>query len=138
MPKIYRGMKQDQGKPAIGTTGVTLGIRVPVDIEADANGLVHAGTGGMSVSPTLLDLPKHRVPTRLQTIYPAASGNDNLCVWSLGSGEFFSGAIAEHLRLRLDPVKAKHGFVEPSASMSLEQYQHALQSTQDGWIIDEK
>ena len=138
MPRIYRGMKQDQGKPAIAPTATTLGVRVPTDIEADANGLVHAETGGMSVSPTLLDLRKHRVPGRLQTIYPAASGNDDLYVWSLGSGEFVGGAVTEQLRLRLDPIKATHGFVEPSGTMPLKQYQDALQATQDDWILDEK
>ena len=138
MPKIYRGMKQEQGKPALGTTATTLGVRVPADIEADANGLVHPGTGGMSVSPSLQDLPGFRVPTRLQAVFPAAEGKDDLFIWSLEIDGFVNGPLTDKLNLRVDPSDSKHGFVEPTVSMSLSDYLNALQMMQDDWSVDEE
>ena len=138
MPKIYRGMKQEQGKPALGAAATTLGARVPNDIEADAGGLVHPGTGGMSVSPTLRTLPYFCVPERLQMIYPRARGRNDLAVWSMGTGDFAEGSVTENLNLRPDPANTKHGLVEPASSMTLDDYQNALAATQEAWILDEK
>ena len=138
MPKIYRGMKQDQGKPALGPTPMTLGARVPEDIYADASGLVYPGIGGMSVSPSLLTLPYFRVSKRLRALRPDATGSNELCVWSMGVGNFADGFLTAQLQLRLDPDNEKHGFVEPAVSMSLDEYQNALISTRDLWTIDEK
>lgn len=138
MPKIYRGMKQEQDKPALGPTAQTLGARVPEDIAPDAAGMVHPGTGGMSVAPSLADLPSFRVPARLHKLYPKASGKSDLFVWSMGVGEFAEEPIGDQLCLRFDPANGKHGFIEPVGSMSLNDYQNALTATQDQWAIDEK
>ena len=138
MPKIYRGMKQEQGKPALGAAATTLGARVPNDIEADAGGLVHPGTGGMSVAPSLQNLPNFRVPKRLHSIFPAAQGRNELFVWSMGIGVFRDGPLTESLNLRLDPTDPRHGFVEPAVTMSLNDYQNALWATQSEWSIDEE
>ncbi len=137
MPKIYRSMKQMSGQPMIGDSATTLGVRVPTDIVPDATDDVHPGTGGMSVSPSLWDVPIHRVPTRLRHLVPDAHGTDSLFVWRLGSGPFVQTAVAPGLQLRLDPANSRHGFVEPEAAMSVDIYRDALTATQEQWIIDE-
>ncbi len=138
MPKIYRGMKQDQGRLALGPTAQTLGARVPEDIEADAAGMVRPGTGGMSVSPSLRDLPYFRVPKRLRALHSTATGSNDLFVWSMGTGDFVGEPVNNQLCLRLDPDDGKHGFVEPAKGMSSNEYQNALTATQDQWAVDER
>ena len=120
----------------IGQTKNTLGA-APDDIADHADG-VHPGTGGMSVSDRLTNLPGHRLPIRLRDAGVAkASGNNKLTVWTLGDGAFESGPINELLRLRQDPRKVTHGFIEPAAVMSRADYQGALAATQAGWVADE-
>ena len=137
MPEIYRAMREDKGKPAIGASATTLGVRVPTDIAPDAAGHIHPGTGGMSVSPSLADLPPHRIPRRLRHLVPDASGKDELRVWSVGNGPFVAGAVATGLKLRPDPRDPGHGFVEPDVVMALGDYQDALGRTQHHWSVDE-
>src|SRR5579862_9016360 len=134
MPKIYRVMKKEDGRPALGESATTLGVRVAStisDIPVDADGRVQPGTGGMSVSPSLRDLPYRLIPRRLRRLVPRAVGNDSLFVWSMGGGAFADGAIAPGLQLRVDPKNENHGFVEPNALMTLEEYQFALSATRD-------
>jgi hypothetical protein len=120
------------------TSASMLGARVPTDIRPDAAGDVHPGNGGMSVAPSMHDLPARLVPKRLRHLVPSAAGNDDLLVWRMGEGEFVQEAISEQLLLRLDPKRSNHGFVEPKASMKLEDYQGALAGTHDEWSIDEE
>jgi hypothetical protein len=56
----------------------------------------------------------------------------------MGEGPFEAGPVASHLQLRLDPKNDRHGFVEPAARMSLDDYQDALGATQAQWSIDEE
>ena len=139
-------MLADGNKPRVGPTAKTLGVRtaadvargVEPDITPDASGKVHPGTGGLSVSPRLVDLPAHRVPKRLQMAVPNARGDDMLKVWAMGSGSFASGPIAPDLVLRVDPRKpTKHGFIEPERIMDLEECRRAIEATQDLWALDE-
>jgi hypothetical protein len=138
MPRIYRVMKEDQGKPMVGASATTLGVRVPTDIAPDAAGDVHSATGGMSVSPSLRALPARLIPRRLRHMVPRAAGNDRLLVWSMGDGPFVQEPIAPRLQLRPDPHNSRHGLVEPDASMSLDDYRAALAATQNEWSVDEK
>jgi hypothetical protein len=138
MPKIYRGMKKENGKPALGASATTLGVRIPDDIRPDADDRVRPGTGGMSVSPSLRTLPLHRIPARLRERVPKARGNNDLFVWSMGEGTFACGAVATGLLLRVDPSNDNHGFVEPDTIMELSEYQRSLYTTQDAWSIDEE
>src|SRR5688572_3074629 len=116
MPKIYRVMKDDNGKPKIGTAGAMLGVRIKSetskgDIDPDANGDVHPNQRGLSVNPSIQSMPPELLPKRLRAIYPEAAGRDTNFVWSHGSGPFVQGPVAPHLELR--PNKASHGFVGP-------------------------
>src|SRR5260370_38293414 len=138
MPKIYRSMKEKDGKPLVGTSASSLGARVPTDIRPDAAGYVRPGTGGMSVAPSLRDLPARLVPSRLRHLVPGAAGNDDLSIWARGKGHFARRAISEQLQLRLDPKRSNHGFVEPRAAMKLDDYQEALAARRVQWSISEK
>ena len=77
MPLIYRAIFADaDGKPLAGTSGKTLGVRLPPDPSADIpvqkDGTVLPQTGGMSVAPVRRDLPYFLIPRRLQKVFPLA------------------------------------------------------------------
>ena len=133
MPRVYRVMQEENGKPKLGSSATTLGVRVPGDIEPDGNGNVHPGTGGMSVSPSLSALPAILVPKRLKDQVPAARGSDGHRVWSLGEGVFVAAPVAPGLVLRPDPHDRRHGFVEPGIIMPLESYREVIDDTRDSW-----
>jgi hypothetical protein len=135
MPLIYRVMTRDGDKPMVGNTARALGVRLPpsshADIKVNDDGTVEPGGGGMSVSPRLERLPKHRVPKRLRHRVPKASGFDSDSCWYMGSGSFADGPIAPGLMLRLEG--REHGLVEPESRMPLADYLAALASTCDQW-----
>lgn len=142
MPKIYRVMKKDSGKPVLGESASALGVRVPRDIDPDANGVVSPGNNGMSVTPSVAALnrmPARMVPIRLRPLVPGAAGNDNLFAWSMGQGEWAANEepVAPGLQLRPDPTDNQHGFVEPDVSMPLDEYRAAIEATQNLWQVDE-
>src|SRR5436305_1173869 len=82
MPRIYRSMRIEGGKPALGRGGASLGIRPGFDLPVDEDNEVRPSTGGMSVAPTLSDLPEFLVPKRLRGLVPRARGKDSRFVWS--------------------------------------------------------
>jgi len=135
MPLIYRVMTRDGDKPKVGNTARTLGVRLPplphADIEVNEDGTVEPGRGGMSVSPRLERLPKHRVPKRLCERVPEASGFDTDSCWHMGSGSFEAGPVAPGLLLRL--LGTEHGLIEPEYRMLLADYTTALAATRDQW-----
>ena len=142
MPKIFRSMLEDGGKPKVGSASKMLGVRVapntPPDIPVDGNGDVHPKSGGMSVAPDWRKLPDHLIPRRLKQFIPRARGRDDLVCWRLGDLDFLDGQPIGLLVLRVDPARTdKHGFVEPASLMSIVDYQCALASTRDDWIPDE-
>jgi hypothetical protein len=140
MPLIYRAMTRDNdGRPKVGTTARTLGVRLPPDpkpdITPDSNGVVRPGTGGMSVAPAWRRLPLYRIPRRLRHLVPQAHGKDEDACWTMGDGPFADGTLAAGLALRVD--SARHGLVEPDGEMTVEAYQEALAATRDHWTVDE-
>ena len=139
MPKIFRTMLADGTKPKVGSESNELGVRTPPnphpDILVDEERNVHPETGGMSVAPAWRDLPWHLIPRRL---HPRARGKNALVCWRLGDGEFASSVVTGDLKFRTDPSDPrKHGFVEPSRVMTIEEYREALAGTRDDWIQDE-
>lgn len=136
MAKVFRAMKQaGYGRPEIGATARSLGVRIPTDIAPDEAGEVHPGPRGMSVAPELVSLPLHRIPKRLAYLRLGAIGPDSDVVWSFGQGRFVAGPLASRLALR--PNTDHHGFVAPDARMPLNDYEAALVGTQTGWSRDE-
>lgn len=140
MPRVCRVMRVEENRPRIGSSGRTLGVRVPPDKHADVpvqpDGTVQPGTGGMSVAPWWRDLPLHRIPELLRKLVPAAVGNNKDACWRMGEGPFERAEVAAGLLLR--PESSRHGLVEPAVTAPLEQYQRDLWGTRDLWIIDEE
>lgn len=120
--KLYRLMKVDaDGRPRIGTSFGTLGVRPPgrgtglvADIEVDANGNVHPGFDGMST----FDRPL--APDRRHALWfiEIADENDlgpDLCVVS-------------------SPHTAGRFHMTPCRVMSLSDYQAPLAATRELWV----
>ncbi len=119
--QLFRAMKANGGAPEVGPTARTLGARPGVDIPV-CNGCVAPKTGGISVAPrTPLNLPEHRLPVSL-----GGTGKDP--VWSISSG-----ALGPNLRFVPDADNLTHGTIQPTAVMTLEQYQAALAATIKSW-----
>src|SRR5487761_1073089 len=140
MPLVFRVMTPDGNKPKIGDTARTLGVRLPpnpdFDIDVNADGTVEPGRGGMSVSPDIRSLPKHRVPVRYIALKPNAHGKHHIdTCWRMGDGPFADGKISDRLAFRVNSID--HGMIEPSYRMPLAEYQQALADTQDDWIAIE-
>jgi len=135
VPRMYRVMKADGKRPALGASAMTLGVRSGKDIEPDGDGQVRAGSGGMSVRPRLLDVPAMFLPPRLRHLNRNAGGNNSSVVWRLGDGPFASAPVSTDLSLR--PDAPNHGVVEPTGPLSFDAYQAALWATRDQWVNGE-
>ena len=149
MPKIYRTMFEESGKPRVGDTWCELGVRPPgrvradgrpavADVDVDANGNVILNHKGMSVFRSLNDLPRlfsKLVPIHLADRIRGAAGPSGTRVWSMGQGAFTSGPLTGDLELYESGTE--HGTVCPARAMSLASLQGELAATQDGWTIDE-
>lgn len=116
------------GLPVVGRSARTLGVRIPVDIAPDAQGLVHPGTGGMSVAPDLWSLPNHRRPRAMGR---GSSGPSVDRVFATDQSTF----AAADLHVRPDPeAPALHLFVEPRSCVSIAGYEANLESTRAQWV----
>src|SRR5438105_7736955 len=135
MPKIYRSMQIEGGMPRLGESARCLGVRVPHDIAPDQSGTVVPGPQGMSVAPSLRQLPAHRIPMRLIHLAAHAAGRNDDHVWSMGEGEFVSDALCPGLALHV--TSERHGVVCPDTAMKLAIYVQALATTRQIWSIDE-
>jgi hypothetical protein len=119
-------MKADNdGFPVVGDeSGSQLGVRLDMDIDADDEGYVWPRSGGVSVSPgNPVSLPRHRRP-------PEYSGTGRDPVWSIGAT-----ALPDGLVYRDDPDKPdRHGFIEPSTRMELDEYRLLIRETRQSWV----
>jgi hypothetical protein len=117
-PEVAEGKKN----PA-RTLGVRTGGRIR-DIDVDRSGTVYPMTGGMSVNPPPPEnMAEHRRP-------PEYGGIGRDPVWVLETE-----ALPPELTYRPDPDEPSgtHGFIEPSASMSLDDYEEALRAPRGMW-----
>ena len=124
MPRLFRAMKESTaGKPQLGSSARTLGVRLGIDVPAtDGADVVQVGTGGMSVSPDdPLNLPTYRRP-------PEFSGTGADPVWFLEDAD-----LGPVLLFRPDPVNPGHGFVESASPITADEYRQALEATQPLW-----
>ncbi|WP_456238716.1 Tse2 family ADP-ribosyltransferase toxin [Paraburkholderia antibiotica] len=109
------------GLPVAEPTARGLGARPDVDIPVGSDGMVHPGTGGISVAPgSAANLPPHRRPASM-----GGTGKDCACMLNTTS-------LPDSLKYVQD--SASHGTIQPSTSMSLSDYQAALASTRDKWV----
>lgn len=118
--KVYRAMKPDaSGRPTIGPTARTLGVRPHVDLPVH-QGSVSPNSGGLSVAPDdPANLPRHRRPRS-----HGGTGLDPL--W-----EMSTEVLPPDLIFRQD--QPHYGLIEPNRMMMLEEYEAALASTADHW-----
>ena len=120
---LFRSMRDGGGGPEVGPSARTLGARPGTDIPVDSAGTVHPSTGGVSVSPgSPANLPEFRRP-------PEFGGTGKDPVWTINERDLPDG-----LTYRPDPANPTgHGYLEPSRSMSLSDYQQLLEVTRPGW-----
>ncbi len=135
MPLVFRSMYVDGDGPKIGDTRCCLGVRPGTDVKPDANGNVQPARGkGMSVCPSIVDLPAVLIPKRLKAQYPKAAGDDDLALLKLGTGPFVEEPILPELpTLVLRPDKAGHGTIGPQVVMALDVLQATLAATRPFW-----
>jgi RHS repeat-associated protein len=120
--RIYRGMRTEGDLPVTGPTARTLGARPGTDVRPDADGLVHPGGGGISIAPeTATNLPSHRRP-------PEFGGTGRDPVWSIDPDD-----LPEGLSYRRDSPTSGHGVIEPSRTMTYDEYQSLIESTAGSW-----
>ena len=139
MPRIFRAMVEDGQVPMIGhTDGAMLGVR-----ECDVTiveGLVQPKRGGMSVSPTIADLPPHLIPKRLRAKYPDArrgTTKPDTLPWRFGAGAFEAGPLCDKLVLTPDLEAVGHGYVETDLPMPLQEHRAAVEATQPSWTQEQ-
>jgi hypothetical protein len=124
--RLYRSMRKGRDeKPEVGRSARTLGVRPGIDILVEPDGTVFGGAGGMSVAPDWrANLPRHRLP-------PEDGGTGKDPVWEIGTAD-----LGADLTYREDPLQPRvHGFVEPSRTMTLEDYEGALAATREAWRL---
>ncbi len=135
MAILYRSMRKENGAPQACTTGgFCLGVRVcsdeHCDVDVAEDGLIHPGTGGMSVAPDdPLYLPAHRKPK-------AFGGSSPHPLWMT-----LSGALPDELCYQPDEPKSEgpyegsviHGTIQPVNAVLPDQLQDCLRGTQDVW-----
>jgi hypothetical protein len=141
-PKVYRAMRRDltDDLPVVGSSSsAELGARSGMDITVHAGNVVLDG-GGMSVAPDWRKLPFTRIPRRLRSIVPGATGANNTSCFTMGIGSFQRGVIAKGLELIPDQGQGPitHGVVAPIEVISLLEYQTNLENTRAAWRIDEE
>jgi hypothetical protein len=126
--RLFRGMKRDEhdGRPQLGSTARTLGLRPEIEIQVDDAGLVRSGEGGLSVAyESPLNLPPHRRP-------PSHGGDGPDPVWEISTDD-----LPVSLECRIDPDLAGHAFLEPAWTMEFGDYETAIHETRDLWRINE-
>jgi hypothetical protein len=126
-------MKREGDFPLVDASANGLGVRPNDDIPVDQSGNVQSNTGGMSVVPDGRSLPAHRIPKRLKSKFPRATGINALFCWRLGDGPFVDSVVNETLVLKLD--RADHGTVQPSLRCALSEFQQSLAETREQWIL---
>lgn len=129
IPMVFRGMTPARdGAPSVGPTARSLGIRVPNDVQPDGRGRVAPRGGGMSVAlASVWNLPNHRRPLGMGR---GSSGPRTNHVFSLAKACIYSAALG----VRPDPPdQLEHALVEPTAPISLAEFEIRLASTRLDW-----
>src|SRR5271157_4420802 len=141
-PKVYRAMKRNPADdlPVVGSTSSSdPGARPGIDITVDTAGNVVLDVSGMSVAPSWRDLDFTRIPKRLRHIVPGATGANSTSCFTMGTGPFQNGVVANGLESIPDLGRAPvtHGVIAPIQVVALAQYQTDLENTRAAWQIDE-
>lgn len=143
VPTMYRSMKRSpDGKPTVGSKSKELGVRVPpdphTDVDLDSSQFVILNRRGMSVVDNWRIQQVHLIPKRLKNLVQGAIGSDNMSCWRLGLAPFAEGTVTESLDLVLKTNNSRAGNIVPRISQHVQDFQDALESTRNHWIVDEK
>jgi hypothetical protein len=124
---IFRAMIEDKGRPRLGGTALTLGIRPGHDIELDANATVQRPTfqpgakNGLSCAPSVAMLPPFALPVRF------GGRNKKTEVWKIQTP-----SLGPELEAHRDG--SRHISVGPSKTMPLADYVSAIEKTATHWV----
>lgn len=126
--RLFRSMKEDaDGLPMVGPSGRMLGVRpgsaaTPDVLASQANDTVLPNHGGMSVAPDdPMHLLKHRRP-------PSLGGIGQDPVWYIEVAD-----LPVDLQFRQD--RLTHGVIEPAQTMTLAEFEMALEATRSQWKL---
>jgi hypothetical protein len=129
---MFRIMKKDDDdKPRIGQTAMTLGVR-PEEVDLDGQGNAICNDKGMSVNPGWRDAPLSMIPKRLGT---GGRGSNSAYCFRRGTGPFQQAPCGPGLELL--PDSATHGVVRPVQTILLAAFEADLHATRPEWGIDE-
>jgi hypothetical protein len=129
---MFRIMKKDDDdKPRLGQTAMTLGVRSG-EVDLDAQGNAICNDKGMSVNPEWRDAPLSMIPKRLGT---GGRGSNSTHCFRRGTGAFQQSACGTGLELL--PDSATHGVVRPVQLVLLATYEADLHATRPEWEVDE-
>ncbi len=126
--------------PVVGSNSSSeLGVRAGVDISVDSVGNVILDASGMSVAPEWRNLEFTRIPKRLRTLVPGATGSNTTACFTCGTGPFLRSEVSKGLELIPDQGEGpiSHGVIAPHHVVSLEIFQNNIESTRANWRIDE-
>jgi hypothetical protein len=117
-------IKEMDDGPLVAPTARGLGIRPGIDLPVSDEGQVEPGQGGMSVVRDVDRLPPFRRPSA----FGGSSTKDT--IWGINEEE-----LPEAITYRPDDDKqdARHGVLEPTWTMELEELQLALAESRSYW-----
>jgi hypothetical protein len=127
---IYRAMIEEDGMPKLGTSAVTLGIRLGKDIVADQAGLVHRPAfrpkekNGLSCSRTIATLPVFALPVEWGGI------STKTVVWRIEEDDLPVELVSGD-----DAVSGnnRHVSIGPGQPMLFDDYVKAMEATRPKW-----
>lgn len=120
-------MKDDQGRPKLGSTALDLGIRPGRDIEVDHNGMVHRPAyrpgekNGLSCASAIDQLPFFARPVKF------GGGNTKTEVWKIRRTD-----LGSEIEARKDG--GFHISIGPTTTMPLADYVAAIEQTVSRWV----
>lgn len=120
-------MLEDNGRPKLGQTATTLGIRERYDIETDSLGMVHpsaftpGGKNGLSCAPEIHYLPPFALPIEW------GGRHQHTKVWKLRKTD-----LSQELVSAQDGPT--HVSIGPAQTMSFQQYANAIANTAAMWV----
>jgi hypothetical protein len=128
MEFLYRAMADDQGRPKLGSSATTLGVRKGKDIDIDDTGEVslpdfsRGARNGMSCAPTVADLPDFSLPEAW------GGANRRSRIWRIPPAK-----LGPELVAGVD--KPGHVSIGPAYRISFAEFVAAIERTAEFWEL---